>query len=212
MTVKMLEKILKILNTPGCVKPIIISASIVIWLFAAIWLVVNMNAAPGSKVSLCGIIEYTKKQNDEDHSRTVPVTNDHNQNATDIQTITTTTALPEISISESVSDENNAQINLNSAPFIIRVKGSVTNAKQHFTYLVVNDYNADWIEPTAGMGANVDGEFSRFCYLGQKDTAGSLRNYEVYAVVTNREYKEREHLDRKTVLASSNKILLRRTR
>ena len=131
---------------------------------------------------------------------------------TELARDTSAVVLPEISLSEQVVDENGTQINLNSAPFIIRVQGRVTKAKKYFTYLVVNDFNADWVEPRSGLGAGVDNEFSGFCYLGEKDPRGSLRNYEVYAVVTNREYQEYEHLDRSTVLAYSNRIQLRRTR
>jgi hypothetical protein len=120
---------------------------------------------------------------------------------------------PIISISRDVRDERNARIDTMKAPFIVRVKGTVSYARRFYVYLVVNDDHAEWIEPTTGLGANVNGDFSGKCYLGVKDDRNSLDKwYKVSAVVTNREYEEYEKLDRKTLIVQTTTIELFRTR
>ncbi|MBN1638757.1 MAG: hypothetical protein JW866_07310 [Ignavibacteriales bacterium] len=108
-------------------------------------------------------------------------------------------------------DQNHNEIEDKSAPFIIYIEGTVSNAKDKFLYLIVDDSNALWIQP--GLGANINGEFSGNYYLGIKDDPNSLNKwYKIFAVITNKEYKAYEHLDMKTVIAESKKIKLYRTK
>jgi hypothetical protein len=110
-------------------------------------------------------------------------------------------------------DTMNSPVDNKHAPFKVRVEGVVSNAKNYYVYVVVNDGYAEWIEPVTGLGANVDGNFSCECYLGESGKDKYLnRLYKVYAVVTNREYKEFKKLDRKTIKAKSDEIELFRTK
>ena len=123
------------------------------------------------------------------------------------------TPQPIIKISTDLIDNKGENINKKQAPFNVRVKGNVSNANNFYTYLVVQDGNVQWIEPTANFGYNINGEFSGDYYLGEIDNPNSLHKpYKVFAVVTDKEYKEYEHLDRKTIKAQSNTIDLIRTR
>ncbi|UCE06224.1 MAG: hypothetical protein JSW07_22020 [bacterium] len=83
------------------------------------------------------------------------------------------------------------------APYIIFVQGTVQNAKGYHTYLVVNDYYHENIEPISGFGKNVDQNFSGFCYLGKmRDSSSVNKLYSISGVVTTKEYEEYNHLDR----------------
>ena len=118
-----------------------------------------------------------------------------------------------VKISNDLTDERGRSVDKKQAPFNVRVKGEVSNANSFYTYMVVQDGNVQWIEPTANFGYNINGEFSGDCYLGEINSPNSRKKpYKVFAVVTDREYKEYEHLDRKTIKAQSNAIDLIRTR
>lgn len=120
---------------------------------------------------------------------------------------------PSLTLAPEVTDETGRPINRREAPFKIRVKGTATGVDRSYVYLVVDDSNAQWIEPTAGLGPNVGGEFSGYCYLGEigaRDSIGKL--YRIFAVATNREYTEHEKLDRRTIQAESSIIELLRVK
>jgi len=110
----------------------------------------------------------------------------------------------------SIADQNGNEITRNSVPFIISVEGTVANAKSLYLYLVVNDGNAEWIQP--GLGANMDKSFSGNCYLGEIQSSESLNKwYRILAVVTNTSHNKYDHLKRETVVAQSDVIKLYRT-
>jgi len=122
--------------------------------------------------------------------------------------IDTSTVKASVSIAE-ITDENGNEINKSSAPFVISVKGSVTDIKGKYVYLVVDDGN-EWIEP--GLGAITGKDFAGKCYLGEKISARSLNKwYKIYAVVTNASHDPYEHLRRETVIAQSAMIDMYRT-
>ncbi len=119
---------------------------------------------------------------------------------------------PIISITDDIRDSEGNRIDKDSAPFKVRVSGEALNARPFFVYLVVDNGNGQYVEPVGSLGSNVDGPFSGYCYLGLRDDPGSLKQaYTVFAVVANREYEEYALLDRSTVLAKSNQLLLIRT-
>jgi hypothetical protein len=120
---------------------------------------------------------------------------------------------PSLTLAPEVTDETGRPINRREAPFKIGVKGTATGVDRSYVYLVVDDSNAQWIEPTAGLGPNVGGEFSGYCYLGEsgaRDSIGKL--YRIFAVATNRGYTEHEKLDRRTIQAESSIIELLRVK
>jgi len=93
--------------------------------------------------------------------------------------------------------------------FRVEIRGNVSCNKDLFVYLVVNDYHAEWIQPTAGLGKYVDGPFDGYCYLGVIDSPDSInKTYKVFAVITSKAYNEYEHLDKETLVAKSNEIRL----
>jgi hypothetical protein len=119
---------------------------------------------------------------------------------------------PTVTISDNVEDENGDPIAKNSAPFKIRVNGTVSNAEDLYLYLVVNDGNAAYIQPE-DLVLEANGAFEGYCYLGIGDDPESLnKEYEIFAVVTETEYDDYKHLDQKTVKARSNTISATRTR
>ena len=119
---------------------------------------------------------------------------------------------PNITIIDDIRDEQNNVIQRTASPFKILVRGTVSHANNLFVYLVVCDFSAEWIEPVECLGANIDKDFSGYCYLGIIDDPNSMNKlYKVFAVVTDREYKSYEHLDRKTIKAESNKLDVYRT-
>ncbi|MBN1638756.1 MAG: hypothetical protein JW866_07305 [Ignavibacteriales bacterium] len=119
---------------------------------------------------------------------------------------------PNITIVDDIRDEHHNPIEKDSSPFKVYVKGTVSNAKDLFVYLVVCDFNYEWIQPVECLGANIDKEFSGYCYLGIIDDPNSInRWYKIFAIVTNKKYKEYEHPNRKSIIAESNKVDLYRT-
>jgi hypothetical protein len=102
-------------------------------------------------------------------------------------------------------------INPAKAPFDVSVEGSVSRAAERYLYLVVDDGNAEYVEP--GLGYGYDGGFSAKAYLGIKEDPNSKnKDYSVFAVVCTQEHKEYEQLDRKSVLATSQTIRLHRAK
>lgn len=104
---------------------------------------------------------------------------------------------------------NTGEVDLDNAPFVIPIQGTVSHAKRKYLYLVVYNDNAEWIQP--GLGYGYDGEFMTNAYLGIKHDDNSMKTYSVFGVVSNREHKQYEHLDRKSVLVTSKIIRIRRT-
>lgn len=120
---------------------------------------------------------------------------------------------PTITLSDDITDERGAPVEKKKAPFKVQVRGAAKSVKGFYTYLVVNDFNVLWIQPSSSQGVNVSDDFSGYCHLGKVGDPNSLnKRYEVFAVVTNREYKDYDHLDVKTVKARSNAIEFFRTR
>jgi len=110
-----------------------------------------------------------------------------------------------VSIEDNIEDENGNPIDKSSAPFKVRVRGTVSNAQGLYLYLVVDDGNAQWIQP--GLGQNVEGDFEENVYLGIENDPDSLnKQYRIFAVVTDKEHRENEHLDRGRIKASSAEI------
>jgi len=128
--------------------------------------------------------------------------------------------LPSVELASEVADENDNPVNPDSAPFIVRVKGSVHATAGLYAYLVVRDRSAEWVEPSGelAVAAAKSGvqEFKDNCYLGQQRILppSTGTGYVVFAVLVDRQYnteKPDEHLDPATVRARSQEIRLRRT-
>lgn len=104
--------------------------------------------------------------------------------------------------------EKGGPVDRSNAPYTIKVKGTVRNAKTAFTYLIVDNGNGQYIQPVSStLGPAVDGPFTGNCYLGVKDDAKSLdKTYTVFAVVTSRQYNEYNLLNQTTILAKSNEV------
>ncbi|HEC99589.1 MAG TPA: hypothetical protein ENN18_04320 [Proteobacteria bacterium] len=124
---------------------------------------------------------------------------------------------PSISISE-ISDVKGRPVKNNAAPFKIIVKGEVLNVEGLFVYLVVKDKGKEYIQPTGesvglGLMRHPKVNYSGNCYLGEKkDPLGVKNTYEIYAVVTDREYPEYHILRRDDrLLAVSRSITLIKT-
>jgi hypothetical protein len=119
---------------------------------------------------------------------------------------------PRLTLSPEVVGVRGEPIHPRAAPFIVRVKGTAAHVNGLFVYLVVRDANAEWIQPTGGLGRVVGSEFSGGCHLGdQKDREKSInQEYECFAVATTAEYSEYQRLDGATVKARSNVVRLLR--
>jgi len=119
---------------------------------------------------------------------------------------------PKIYLLENVVNDLNKIVDLQKSPYRVLITGKVENAKNYYTYLIVNDYYHEYIEPVSGLGRGVNNEFSNFCYLGKKDDLDSTnKHYSVSAVVVDRKYQAYDVLDRKTIVSESNKLLFFRT-
>ncbi|MDH3975182.1 MAG: hypothetical protein OEV42_12950 [Deltaproteobacteria bacterium] len=103
-----------------------------------------------------------------------------------------------------------SNIDLNHAPFKIGVNGTVKNATQFYTYIVVDDGHAEWIQP--GLGFNRDGPFYSSAHLGIKDGNPSLNKwYNVFAVVSGEEHEKYQHLKPDSILARTKPTRIYRT-
>lgn len=101
-------------------------------------------------------------------------------------------------------------INAEQAPFEVPIQGTVARAQKSYLYLIVDDGNAEWVQP--GLGYGYDGEFFAKAYLGIKDDTKSRDKwYSIFVVVCSQEHKKYEHLDRKTTLAISQIVRFYRT-
>jgi len=101
-------------------------------------------------------------------------------------------------------------VNPDRASFKVAVSGTVADAKQLYTYLVVDDGNAEWVEP--GLGFNRDGPFFSTAYLGLETDERSLNKwYTIFAAVTDKEHKEYQHLISSAVRARGSPIRVYRT-
>ncbi len=138
----------------------------------------------------------------------VKIRGDINNVKTEINTIKN---LPSVSISDEIYDKMGKLIDNNNAPFEIVLKGTCSNTKDKFLYLVVEDENIQFVQP--GLGINYDGPLEGHCYLGQKGNIKSLnKTYKVFAVVVNRSYQAHEVLNRGTIIIESQKISLKRVK
>lgn len=101
-----------------------------------------------------------------------------------------------------ITDQKGNEIKRDSAPFIVSVKGTVSNGHGKYLYLVVDDGNFEFIEP--GLGFVIENNFTGNCYLGLQNSSQSLKKwYKIYAVVTVEKHEPYEHLRRETVITKS---------
>ena len=122
-----------------------------------------------------------------------------------------TSTEPTISISSDVRDIGGNPIYMNSAPFQVKVSGTVSNADGYYIYLIVEDSNHQYIQPKGGI--NVDNDFSIVCNLGIKDDPNSEGvEYRLYAVITDRPYSPFFHFENESYIAKSNKLKITRER
>jgi len=118
---------------------------------------------------------------------------------------------PRITLNMEVLSSANSAVDPRAAPFSVFVRGKVENANLSYTYLIVNDHVHEYVQPTSGFGYGVNSDFSGYCYLGKENDPNSEnKNYSISAVIVNREYNEYDHLDRGSIIAESNKLLLYR--
>lgn len=104
---------------------------------------------------------------------------------------------------------DSGKIDLEAAPFEVPIQGTVSRGKGEYLYLVVNDGNAEWIQPSLGYG--YDGEFVASAFLGIEDDNESRNKwYVVFAAVCSQEHKKHEHLDRTETIVTSEIIRLYR--
>lgn len=97
------------------------------------------------------------------------------------------------------------------AAFTVEVTGTVAGATRLYTYIVVDDGNAEWIQP--GLGYNRDGVFHSRAYLGEAKGEASLnKSYSVFAVITSSQHNPYQHLVAGSVKARTEPIRLHRTR
>jgi hypothetical protein len=103
-----------------------------------------------------------------------------------------------------------SEVNPKDAPFEIELSGTVTKATSMYTYVVVDDGNAEWIQP--GLGENRDGSFYTSAYLGLEKGNDSLNKwYTIFAIVTNEEHKAYQHLIPASVQVRTKPIRVFRT-
>lgn len=108
-----------------------------------------------------------------------------------------------ISIDDAIDKEN--------APFKIQVKGTASNINNLYVYLVVVDNGVEWIQPKLSWVTSTDvtKRFEGYCYLGEINNPASLNKmYKIFAIVTDRKYKEYKHPDKRTIRANSKEIEL----
>lgn len=100
-------------------------------------------------------------------------------------------------------------INPEKAPFAVRLDGTVTHLGTKYLYLIVDDGNAEWVQP--GLGGKYDGRFYATAYLGIKDDPKSIGKwYSVYAVVSRSTHNPYQKLDRAALVAQSDIIRMYR--
>jgi hypothetical protein len=97
------------------------------------------------------------------------------------------------------------------APYAVLVKGTASIADGSYVYLVVNDGNAEYVQPDLVQLAN--GNFEGYCFLGEEKDPNSINKmYSIYAIVTDTKYGANARLNHGTINAVSNAIDLYRTR
>jgi hypothetical protein len=114
---------------------------------------------------------------------------------------------PTISISNDVRDTNGNPIAINSAPFEVKVSGTVSNADGLYVYLIVANPYDHYVQP--GLGQGIDGDFSAPVYLGIKENPDGLP-YTIYAVVTDKPYAIQASFKGESYVAKSKEIKLTR--
>ena len=117
------------------------------------------------------------------------------------------TSSPTISISNDVRDTNGNPIAMNSAPFEVKVSGTVSNADGLYVYLIVANAYDHYVQP--GLGQGIDGDFSAPVYLGIKENPDGLP-YTIYAVVTDKPYAIQASFKGESYVAKSKEIKLTR--
>lgn len=122
------------------------------------------------------------------------------------------TPAPSITINLVIKDEKGNVIPnpRESAPYNIQLNGTVINAENLFVYLIVDDGYAQFVQP--GLGQNTSRDFAGSSYLGIESDSRSLNKlYKIFAVVTDKKYKEYDVLEQSTIKARSNIIEALRT-
>jgi len=116
---------------------------------------------------------------------------------------------PTISISSDVRDISGNPIDMNSAPFQVKVSGIVSNTAGYYVYLIVVDKNDHHVQ--SGLGQNIDNEFFGICQLGRIGHPDSYgQQYTIYAVVTDNPYVEFTSFKNKSYIAKSNELRITR--
>jgi hypothetical protein len=117
---------------------------------------------------------------------------------------------PQITISTNLEDKVGNILDVKDAPYEIFVRGTLSNTKKLYVYLVVDDGNAQWIQPDV---TNTNSEFTGYAYLGEpNDQPSNFKRYSVYAVLVDKKYKVKDKLDTASVIAYSNRVELIRTK
>ena len=73
------------------------------------------------------------------------------------------------------------------------------------------DNGVEWIQPKLSWVTSTDvtKRFEGYCYLGEINNPASLNKmYKIFAIVTDRKYKEYKHPDKRTIRANSKEIEL----
>ncbi len=116
---------------------------------------------------------------------------------------------PTVSISNDVRDINGNPVAVNSAPFQVSIKGTVSNADGKYVYLIVADKYHHYVQP--GLGPNVDNDFSNLCQLGQMSNPDSYgQQYTIYAVVTDNPYTAYAFFEGNSYIAKSKELKITR--
>jgi hypothetical protein len=104
--------------------------------------------------------------------------------------------------------------NKNNAPFKNLVKGTALKSENYYIYLVVVDNDVEWIQPKCKIyNGDSKRNFEGNCHLGEIYNPASLNKwYTIFAIVTDKKYKQYEHPEEKTIIAKSNEIRLYRSR
>lgn len=112
-----------------------------------------------------------------------------------------------VSISNDVRDRDGNPITMNSAPFEVKVSGTVTNPDGLYVYLIVANSYDHYVQP--GLGQNINGDFSVSAYLGLQHVMDGLQ-YTIYAVVTDKPYAKHTSFNGESYLVKSKEIILTR--
>lgn len=131
-------------------------------------------------------------------------------------TLSLTSALvpsPTFSIN-SVLNADFTPVHKDYAPHNVIIRGSVSNAKGYYLYLIVVDAGGvKWIQPPVGWISEDQFSFTGSCYLGDSKAPLAAQNkpFIIYAAISEYDkYKENDHPSDQSILALSEPIYLMR--